>query len=197
MLPALLAMSLMTPALAQDEGPPAPIQEPKERDAFDADPGAVLAVGSRLAGSVARLDAGWFGVDLMGDISLEARIDERSSLRFEVGFNPVRGRVHVVGAGRVYPMGKERVCWWAEGSIHLQRTGGRARPSNLWVARPARLWFSLPVLYGAGWRIMASETVVIDMGVHGGPVVEIRPDEDLPFGVGAVATGHILFGTAF
>ena len=160
------------------------------------DPEVVLAVGARAAGSGALVAEGWLGADAMVQGSVEVRFDKRTSGRLEVGGNPIRGRVHIAGAGRAYPAGRGRSAWWAEVSGHVQRTGPRVDPDH-WAPRPARAWVSLPFLAGAGWRVFASESLVVDLGVHGGPMIEFRPREPWPLGFGFVATGHVLVGTAF
>lgn len=192
MLSILLALALGSSALAQDDGT-TPTDETPVRDD---DPGAVIAVGPRMSLSAALVDDGWLGADATAQVSVEARIDKRTAFRVEGGYNPVRGRVHVGGAGRAYPAGRGKSAWWAEVSFNIQRTGARIDP-DLWAPRPARGWVSLPFLYGAGWRLLAGERLVLDLGGHVGTTVEIRPQASFPVGFGFVATGHLFLGTAF
>ena len=178
----LLALWGATPAHAEEE--PAP------------DPEVVLAVGPRMAASLNLGDIEWFAVDAMAQLSIEARIDRRTSARLELGGNPVRGRIHVAGAGRVYPSGRAGTNWYGELSFHFQRTGAREDPDR-WAPRPNRVWTSFPFLYGLGWRVFLSDTVILDVGSHAGPTFEVRPQEQFPVGFGLAATGHLMIGGAF
>lgn len=155
----------------------------------------VLVVGARGGGSAGTVDGGSVGVHATVQASLELPFDRRTSGRFELGGNPVRGRIHAAFAGRTYPLVKGRASWWAELSAHVQHTGARTDPTR-WAPWPSRTWVSLPFLYGAGWRFMTEGGVVLDVGVHVGPMLELRPQSFPPLGFGVVGTGHVLIGAA-
>lgn len=160
------------------------------------DPAAVVTLGPRASVSASLLREPYVVTDGTAQLSIEARIDERMNLRIEAGGSPFRSRVHAAGALRVYPMGKARAAWWAEVSAHVQRTGFRDRPGE-WVPLTARGWISLPTMFGGGWRVFLGELVVLDLGAHVGPTLDVRTLDISGVGLGLAATGHLTLGSSF
>ena len=187
MFPALIALCLASPALAQDPEPAA---------SKPADPDVVLAVGPYLAMSAALFESEILGIDPMLGVSLEIKFDRSISGRLEVGGSPFRGRLHVGLAGRAYPNGRSKSAWYGEASFHVQRTGAKVRTDE-WEPRPGRGWFSLPLHAGGGWRFVLADGLVVDLGGSIGPTVEIRPDAEFVLAFGLAGQAGVFFGYGF
>lgn len=156
----------------------------------------MLAVGQRGSAAIGTVTAHGASLDTTSHLSLELPLDNRTSLRFEVGWFPDRDRVHLVGVARGYPIGRRPVTGFFEVGGHFQHAGPRY-DSTSWAPNPGRGWVSAPVLFGGGGRVTLAEHFIVEAVISVGPMIEVRPRDRLSISLGGAVTAAAQVGWRF
>ncbi|TVQ94924.1 MAG: hypothetical protein EA397_00270 [Deltaproteobacteria bacterium] len=171
-------------ALGQSEPEPEPQNEPSY----------VLALGQRGIASLTTSGRAPRHFDTTTHISLEVPLDPRTSLRFEVGYFPVRERVHLAGVARGYPLGRRTVSGFMEVGVHAQHTGPQYDAQD-WTPEPASVWISAPVFLSGGARA-SNDRFVAEVAAGAGTLLMIHPST-FAINVGLSLTASAQVGVRF
>lgn len=181
----MTALLLLATALAQPDSPGEEVEN---------EPSYVLAVGQRGIASITTSGRTPRALETTSHLSIEVPLDDRTTLRFEVGYFPLRDRVHLAGVARGYPLGRRPVTGFMEVGVHAHHAGPQYDAQE-WTPEPARVWLSTPVFLSAGARVSKGK-VIGEISLGTGGFLMVNPSI-FAINLGLALTGSAQVGVRF